>query len=230
MKVKQLWKRRQENYKGLEIKCPIGAHTAAFNLLSNQSIKCSSVLDLGSGSGAFLKRLQDEGFTNLHAVELDVESFQILGVELKRIDLNTNFSNHFPGKFGLVTALEIIEHLENPRAFIREISKLLESKGYLLLSTPNVSNWLGRIQFFFSGKLRYFDETQYSQRHISPIVDLQMRQIFQENGLQLLENCSAGSFWGPLRYLVALPIRSIFFIFFGKKILGDTNIYLLVKD
>jgi ubiquinone/menaquinone biosynthesis C-methylase UbiE len=49
------------------------------SLLLRYNPPCSSVLDLASGSGAMLARLGDNGFTDLQAVELDVEKFRLGG-------------------------------------------------------------------------------------------------------------------------------------------------------
>ncbi len=44
----------------------------------------------------------------------------------------------FPsGQFHLVTAFEIIEHLEDPEAFLSELQRVLHPAGLLVLSTPN---------------------------------------------------------------------------------------------
>jgi SAM-dependent methyltransferase len=44
----------------------------------------------------------------------------------------------FPSaRFDLVVAFEIIEHLENPRAFLKEMERVLGPDGILIVSTPN---------------------------------------------------------------------------------------------
>jgi ubiquinone/menaquinone biosynthesis C-methylase UbiE len=44
------------------------------------------------------------------------------------------FSNN---QFDYVVAGEIIEHLENPKAFLDEVYRILKKDGYLILTTPN---------------------------------------------------------------------------------------------
>ena len=41
------------------------------------------------------------------------------------------------GRFDLVVAFEIIEHLDNPEAFLAELRRVLDPSGLLILSTPN---------------------------------------------------------------------------------------------
>jgi SAM-dependent methyltransferase len=190
---------------------------------------CTSILDLASGSGAMLARFRDIGYTQLCAVELNTARFRLAGINPLAIDLNGEFSQCFDRHFGLISAMEIIEHLDSPRHFLRQVWKLLEDEGYLLLTTPNVSNWLGRIYFFLRGDLRWFDASHYRGGHISPISDVQMRFMLNENGFDLVDSTSAGSFFGPLRRLMLAPVISFLGTLFGKRMLGDINIYLAKK-
>jgi SAM-dependent methyltransferase len=48
-----------------------------------------------------------------------------------------NFTKKVRGKFGTIMVGELIEHLENPSAFLRECRKALNKNGILLITTPN---------------------------------------------------------------------------------------------
>ena len=101
---------------------------------------------------------------------------------------------------------------------------------YLLLTTPNIANWVGRLTFLLTGEIRWFDETQYRfMQHISPITDTQMRLMLDELGYRLVESSSAGSFYGPLKRLVTAPISLTFRAIFGQRVWGDCNIYLAAR-
>ena len=228
--MRNLWTLDLSPYKGLVMRCAPGTHEAAMSLLLRHNPSRSSVLDLASGSGAMLARLHDAGFTDLHAVDLNVEQFQLQGIMPLRIDLMSEFCQQFDRRFGLITAVEIIEHLESPHHFLRQVWTLLQEGGYLLLTTPNVSNWVGRIKFLLTGDIRWFDEAQYHQiHHISPITDVQMRLMLNEVGFRLVDSTSAGDFFGPVKRLVTLPVSLLFRAIFGRKAWGDANIYLAVK-
>lgn len=226
-KIKKGWALEKSTYNTLTMYCAPGTHEAAMSLLLRHNPPRSSVLDLASGSGAMLARLFDHGFTELYAVERNVDRFQLAGIKPFTVDLNSGFCQQFDRRFALITAIEIIEHLDCPRDFLRQVRALLDEGGYLLLTTPNVSNWVGRIYFLLWGEFRWFCETQYKrQRHISPITDVQMRFMLKENGFHLVDSTSAGSFFGLLKQLVMAPVSLFFRATFGRRAWGDSNIYL----
>src|SRR4051794_35587280 len=102
------------------MRCAPGTHEAAAALLLASVNDRPATLDLASGSGAFLARLRDHGFADLDAVEIDREAFTLTGIEPRGVDLNGSFAAQIDRRYGLVTALEIIEHLDSPRHFLRE--------------------------------------------------------------------------------------------------------------
>ncbi len=229
--MKDAWTLEKSHYNGLVMHCAPGTHKAAISLLLRHNVPRTSVLDLASGSGAMLARLRDIGFTQLHAIEPKVERFQLGDINPLAIDLNSEFCAKFDRSFALISAIEIIEHLDAPRHFLLQVRTLLQEGGYLLLTTPNVSNWIGRIKFLLSGNLRWFEEAQYRKmRHISPITDVQMRLMLNEIGFHLVDSISAGDFSGPLKLLVTAPIRFLCRLIFGREVLGDINIYLAIKS
>ena len=228
--MRNAWKLEKSKYNGLVMHCAPGTHEAAVSLLLRNNVPYRSVLDLASGSGAMLARLRDIGFSQLYAVELKIERFQLRGINPLAIDLNTEFSTKLERDFELIAAIEIIEHLDSPRHFLREVHALLRHEGYLLLTTPNIGNWIGRINFLLSGNFRWFEETQYrGMRHISPITDIQMRLMLNEIGFDVVESISAGDFAGPLRRVVMAPMSFLFRLIWGCSAWGDTNIYLARK-
>lgn len=221
-----VWRRELDSYDGRLMRCAPGTHEAAGEIVLKHVARDAKTLDLASGTGAFLARLRDAGFAKLQAVELNVEGFKVDGVTPLAVDLNSNFADALPQDFNLITAIEIIEHLDCPRSFLRNVHALLAENGYLLLTTPNVAHWVGRIRFLLSGELRQFQRHDYNhQRHISPITGIQMRLMFEEIGFELIESTTAGTFFGPMKAAIFTPVAAMF----GQKVSGDVSIYLARK-
>jgi len=212
------------------MRCAPGTHEAAAAIVARHVPKDARVLDLASGTGAFLARLRDLGYANLDAVELNVDGFKLEGVTPRPVDLNSNFADLLPHQYGLISAIEIIEHLDSPRHFLHNVRALIAHGSYLLLTTPNVAHWLGRVRFLLSGELRQFQRRDYDyQRHISPITDVQMRLMFDEVGFELVESTTAGTFFGPAKRAVFWPVEAIARATLRQLSRGDVGIYLVRK-
>ena len=68
-------------------------------------------------------------------------------------DLNEDSLPAKDGSLDVVLAFEIMEHLENPVRFEREINRVLKSGGGLYLSTPYGHTLWDKIKFFRAGNL-----------------------------------------------------------------------------
>ena|SRR5882724_8821581 len=227
------WFRRpMENYKGRHIGCAPGTHAAVAGMIS-QHLKAPkrAALDIGTHSGALLLRLKDElGFSDLTGTDLDQTRFDVPGADFKRLELNQPFLCHFDKKFQLITATDVIEHLDSPRTFLTEAHSLLEDDGWLAISLPNVASWQGRIKFLLKGELWGFGEKNYrSQRHISPITGEQMVMMMQELGFGVVAKGSAGSFSTPYMKALTFPIWSIASLLDGISPMGECAIFLAKK-
>ena len=165
------------------------------------------------------------------AVELDTKRFEFKQVTPQPLDLNSDFSQKLDSSnFNLITALEIIEHLDCPRNFLRTIHQLLANDGYLLVTTPNIGHWSGRLRFLASAEHRYFKESDYyQQRHITAITDLHMKLMFREIGYELVAYQTGGSFFGLFKKILVLPMSFFFKAFLGSHTDGDCCIYLVKK-
>jgi 2-polyprenyl-3-methyl-5-hydroxy-6-metoxy-1,4-benzoquinol methylase len=100
-------------------------HAAAFELFRKHVRAGAKVLDLGSGAGAWAKRLHDRGYSVTACdVEAPTDRFYFLW---QVVDLNRNFGETFgKAQFDAVSIIEVIEHLENPRHVFRQIKSLLK--------------------------------------------------------------------------------------------------------
>src|SRR4051812_2324371 len=103
--VSEWWRRQLGEYQGRLMRCAPGTHESAAQLIARHVPRDARVLDLAPGTGAFLARLRDLGYTNLDAVELNIEGFRVDGVTPRPVDLNANFADALPHELNLVTAI-----------------------------------------------------------------------------------------------------------------------------
>jgi SAM-dependent methyltransferase len=162
-------------YKDLPIYADCRVHEVAFDLINNKCglKKSLKVLDIATGSGAFAQRIADR----FPGWDLEVNDFegQASGVNFKKkkVDLNC----------------KIIEHVENPWNFLREIRRLLRTDGVLVLSTPNVDSAVDRLIYLLYGHSFYFGERGYTNSggHISPVPDWLFKKIAKSSGYSHVE-------------------------------------------
>jgi ubiquinone/menaquinone biosynthesis C-methylase UbiE len=98
------------------------------------------------------------------------------GQKVEVADLNVENLPYPNASFDIVTATEVIEHLEHYRQTLREIYRTLKPGGCCILSTPNVLNINSRLRYFCTGFANLFgplpikNSALYSTGgHINPV-------------------------------------------------------------
>ena len=185
-------------------------------------------IDLGTGAGAMADRLQKFG-CDVTACDLSVDGYEAT-VPHVIIDLNrTDFASVLGiNSYKLITAVEVIEHLENPVSFLRNLGQMLVPGGVAVITTPNVDSLAARLKFFLSGRIRFMDDCS-EPTHISPIFfDLFQRQFLPLSGLQMRQHLlyppdGFNSSRPTVRTLTGLVARH----FPGESVLGDHHVLVL---
>jgi 2-polyprenyl-3-methyl-5-hydroxy-6-metoxy-1,4-benzoquinol methylase len=148
----------------------------------------AKAVDLGCGSGAFVQRLLTYGCDAMGvdyippAVEADeIARHQRFEASAPFVSLDFNRADAADilgrGQFDVVTAIEVIEHLENPTAFLRTVAGLLKPTGVAVVTTPNVDCMPARVKFLLRGSLRMIDDG-LDPTHITPIFVSLLRQHY----------------------------------------------------
>lgn len=125
-------------------------------------------LDVGTGDGTLAARMQSESF-NVKAVDLVTTDFRPTDIEIRSANLNNGIP-YDNGQFDAVAATEVIEHLENPWFFVRELYRVTKPNGVVVVSTPNLSNVYTRLYYALTGRMYNFLESAYRDiGHITPV-------------------------------------------------------------
>ena len=117
------------------------------------------VLDIGCGSGDFLKKLSERGF-EAFGTELDGQAarraMQVDGIKVKTGPLlEADFDKDF---FDAVCMWHVFEHLTEPKRTLEILSKILKPGGYLFLSMPNIESIQSRL---FKGRWLHLDPPRH---------------------------------------------------------------------
>lgn len=211
-----------------------GLHDFLEQLVKDKIKTTSKILDVGAGSGAFINRIKKYG-GRFSAIEIDKDSFRVENVKLYSLDLNTDFADDINDKFDLIISIEVIEHIENPWHFIRQLKKLLANSGNILITTPNPENIPARLKFLLKGTIRGFewfitkDSIHHESQHISPIFTSLFFRILEENDM-IIESYRSFPKKGFLNSSIKTNFLSYIISFFLKGYkLGDNHIFIIKK-
>jgi 2-polyprenyl-3-methyl-5-hydroxy-6-metoxy-1,4-benzoquinol methylase len=130
---------------------PVSRARINFDVMCLPALEGGRLLEIGSGSGAFLSRMQRLGW-NVCGVDPDpaaVSSGQCRGLDLR---CGTLEQMRFPSEsFHVIIMNHVIEHVHDPVKLLKECHRVLLPDGRLVLTTPNTNSWGHKI---FAGHWR----------------------------------------------------------------------------
>lgn len=100
-----------------------------------------SLLDIGAGTGHFVAKAKEAGFT-VTGLEPDADARQVAkdehNIELSELD---RLSSLPTSGYDVITLWHVLEHVYNLQEDLSTISSLLKNKGVLIIAVPNCSSY-----------------------------------------------------------------------------------------
>lgn len=143
-----------------------------------KSIQTGKHLDIGSGVGGFLKTMS----SNFDSEGLEVNKIHSsIGIN-NGLKIHNMYSSQFAptSKYDIITMLQVIEHLPDPKSVILDVKRLLKPGGLFYVACPN----------FESISFKLFGE---KHRHVSTFGHLNLfspktlSEVICQEGFELLE-------------------------------------------
>lgn len=141
------------------------SHTQILDLVGRDR----TVLDIGCWTGDVGRALIRQG-CRVSGAEIDPRAAEAAALDLDRVvvlNLDTDrLSDHFPdGAFDVIVLGDVLEHLMNPVAALKQAARLLSSEGRFVVSIPNITHGSVRLALL-QGTWRYTETGLLDQTHI----------------------------------------------------------------
>ena len=145
------------------------------------------VLDIGCYDGTIASEIIKKGN---QVVGVDISPNAVRMAKKKGVQAcvcnieEENLPSSF-GKFDVIVAGEIIDHIFDPDSFFQKMRSLLKPGGYLVLTTPNLAGLGSRLSLLF-GRLPWMIENEVGRSgHIRYFTLSDLQRILRRNGFEI---------------------------------------------
>jgi len=169
------------------------------------------ILDVGTASGYLGKVWRGSGHY-VAGIEYDAataekareyyDAFQVADVE--------RFAFPYVREFDYIVFADVLEHLRDPAAVLRRCLPALKESGKIIVSVPNIANWIIRLSLLF-GKFDYMDRGILDRTHLRFFTLRSLEQLLSEVSCEILDAIPT-----PLPVQLVLP-------FTGSKFFGPLH-------
>lgn len=154
--------------------------------------KGKRVLEIGAGPGSITRVLKEYSGCRVTAIELDEEAIKKLSPyceHVYRCDLNDQawpsvLSQN--GKFEVVVAADVLEHLFDPWATLRAARSFLDLDGDIVVSLPHIGH-NAIIGCLSKDGLEYQDWGLLDRTHIQVFGIENMQRLFNDTGFKIID-------------------------------------------
>ena len=167
---------------------------------SRRPLEGKAALDVGCGAGLLAEPLARLG-AKVSGIDASPEVISVARDHAANMGLGIDYRSgdvqELEGQFDLITAMEVIEHVAEPAAFVKALAKRLAADGLLILSTPNATGWSKLLMITVGEGLGQIPRgTHEFEKFIGPD---RMKALLADAGLKCLD--FEGIAWSPTRGL-----------------------------
>ncbi len=129
-----------------------------------------------------------ERFLFAHYIGIDAVRYEDFPeqAEFCRLDLDSGVLPLADCSADVVAAIEVIEHLENPREFMQKLVRWAKPGGWVIVTTPNQLSWLSLVTLVLKHRVQAFQDVHYPA-HLTALLEVDLRRVAAEAGLAKIE-------------------------------------------
>jgi 2-polyprenyl-3-methyl-5-hydroxy-6-metoxy-1,4-benzoquinol methylase len=140
-----------------------------------------TLVDVGCGAGLLWTILRGRFARYVGIDAVRYEDFP-RDAEFMRVDLDGGATPLPDGCADVAASVETIEHLENPRALVRELVRLARPQGLVVVTTPNQLSLLSLLTLVIKHRFAAFQDVHYPA-HLTALLEADLLRIAAECGL-----------------------------------------------
>lgn len=137
-----------------------------------------TLVDVGCGRGDLWPAVRDRFARYVGADVMRYDGFPD-EAEFIPVDLDSGRVGLHDESAEVVVAAETIEHVENPRALVRELVRMCRPGGWVLVTTPNNLSLLSKLTLVLKNQFNAFQDGSYPA-HITAVVEQDLRRMLAE--------------------------------------------------
>jgi SAM-dependent methyltransferase len=161
----------------------VAIHAMVRRALGSRGLVPGVLLDVGCGGGELRTTLLGLHERYVGADVVRHEGFPA-GEEFVLVDLDRGRVDLPDGAADVVACVETIEHVENPRALLRELTRLTRPGGWLFVTTPNQLSAAAKLSLLLRNQYPAFVEAPgLYPAHISALLEVDLLRLARECGL-----------------------------------------------
>lgn len=160
-------------------------HNMVVRALERRQIQGACLVDVGCGEGNLYPHVSGRFSRYIGVDAVRYEEFPEQA-EFLRLDVESGQLPLPDGSADVAAAIEVIEHLENPRDFVRKLVRLAKPGGWVIVTTPNQISWLSLLTLILKHRFQAFQDVHYPA-HLTALLEVDLRRIAAECGLTKVE-------------------------------------------
>lgn len=149
-----------------------------------------TILDIGSGQGAFLKLVKEQTGAETWGIEVVIEVAEKAKDHIDKILTGKveDVLNSIPDAyFDCLTFNDVLEHLLEPTEVLKMLAPKLTKNGIIIASIPNVRYFLNLYELLIKKDWEYKDAGILDSTHLRFFTQKSMKRMFEEAGYKLIK-------------------------------------------
>ena len=144
------------------------------------------ILDLGCGMGstrASIKKRQDATVFGITASQAEHDVATTILDDCRVFNLENGLPDYCGQKFDVIVMSHFLEHICYPERLLKDLPKVLESDGVIIVVLPNIMHYSSRLKLM-RGIFEYSDNGMYDYTHMRWYTYKSAESLFAYNGFR----------------------------------------------